>query len=349
MVPLAGGGDGGGSIRIPASCCGLFGLKPTRGRTPTGPDHGEVWRGFVVEHVITRSVRDSAAMLDATAGPDAGAPYHSVPPSRPFLAETTTEPARLRIAFTAHPFLGTTTHDDCLTGLQETVRLIKALGHDVSEDAPRIDGDACALAFLSIMAAETRADIERTAALAARKPSLADFEVGTYAVGLMGKQISASDYVACTRALQMAARVVGRFFEGYDLLLTPTLAQPPIAIGALKTAGAERKVMELIGRLDAGWMLKALGVIKKVAKKAFAFSPYTPLFNVTGQPAMSVPLHWNRDGLPIGMQFIGRFGDEATLFRLAGQLERAQPWFNRLPQMPGTDLGRPPMSASKAS
>ena len=340
MVPLAGGGDGGGSIRVPASCCGLFGLKPTRGRTPTGPDHGEVWRGFVVEHVLTRSVRDSAAMLDATQGSDAGAPYHIVPPARPFLAETTAEAARLRIAFTAHPFLGHTTDDDCLTGLQETVRLLQALGHEVSEAAPVVDGDACALAFLTIIAAETRADIDRTAALVGRKPTLADFEAGTYAVGLMGKQITASDYVAATRVLQMAAREVGRFFESYDLLLTPTLAQPPVAIGALKTKGPELKLMELIGRLNAGWLLSALGVIKALAKKVFDFTPYTPLFNVTGQPAMSVPLYWNRGGLPIGMQFVGRFGDEATLFRLAGQLERAQPWFNRYP---------PILSASRSS
>jgi amidase len=346
MVPLAGGGDGGGSIRIPASCCGLFGLKPTRGRTPTGPDYGEVWRGFVVEHVITRSVRDSAAMLDATAGPDAGAPYHIVPPSRPFLVETTAEPDRLRIAFTAHPLLGHSIHDDCLTGLQETVRLLKALGHDVSEAVPKIAGDACALAFLSVMAAETRADIERTSALVARKPRLADFEVGTYAVGLMGKQMTASDYVAATHVLQMAAREVGRFFERFDVLLTPTLAEPPVAIGALRTNGPERRILEVIGRLDAGWALAALGVIKKLAKKAFDFSAYTPLFNVTGQPAMSVPLHWNREGLPIGMQFVGRFGDEATLFRLAGQLERAQPWFEHVPKMSRADIDRPSMSAS---
>ncbi len=331
MVPLAGGTDGGGSIRIPSSCCGLFGLKVTRGRTPTGPDVGEVWRGFGFEHVITRSVRDSAAMLDATAGADVGAPYVAPPPVRPFLQEVTTEPGRLRIAFTAQPFFGRSVHDDCKKGLEATVRLLQQLGHEVIEAAPQIDGEACAIAFVTILAGETRADIEWTARLAKRKPSLADFEATTYALGLLGKALSASECANAARLLQITAREVGRFFEQYDVLVTPTLSQPPVPIGALKPSGGEQALLQLIGRLNAGWLMSALGVIEPLAAKTFDFVPYTPLFNVTGQPAMSVPLHWNNAGLPIGMQFVGRFGDEATLFRLAGQLERAQPWFDRAP------------------
>ena len=160
MMPMASGGDGGGSIRIPASCCGLFGLKPTRGRNPTGPDFGEFWRGFVVEHALTRSVRDSAALLDATAGSDVGAPYPALPPVRPFLEEVTIEPGKLRIAFTATPFLGHRVHDDCLEGLQMTVELLKRLGHEVVEEAPPIDGEAFGVDFLTILAAECRADLE---------------------------------------------------------------------------------------------------------------------------------------------------------------------------------------------
>jgi amidase len=331
MVPLAGGGDGGGSIRIPASCCGLFGLKVTRGRTPTGPDVGEVWRGFAQEHVLSRSVRDSAAMLDAVAGADVGAPYSALPPARPFLQEVATEPGRLRIAFTAQPFLGHTVHEDCKKGLEATVRLLQQLGHEVVEAAPPVDGEAFAIAFLTIVVTETRADIEWAANLAKRKVAFADFEASTYALGLLGKALSAADYAKAVRYLQVAAREVGRFSEQYDVLLTPTLSEPPVPIGSLQPAGSQLALIKLIGRLNAGWLLRALGIIKPLAAQTFDFIPYTPLANVTGQPAMSVPLYWNDAGLPIGMHFAGRFGDEATLFRLAGQLERAQTWFDRAP------------------
>ena len=331
LVPLASGGDGGGSIRNPASCCGVFGLKPTRGRNPTGPDAGEIWRGFVVEHVLTRTVRDSAAMLDATAGADIGAPYPAPPPARPFLDEVTAGHSKLRIAFTSRPFLGQNVHDDCVQGLLSTVSLLRQLGHELIEDAPRIDAEPFAVAFLTVVAAECRADIEWAAGLAKHRPSLGDFETATYALGLLGQALSASDYANASRQLQVAAREIGRFSERYDVLLTPTLAQPPVLIGALQPSGSERLLLKLIGTLNAGWLLKSPKLLKPLAAKTFDYIPYTPIFNVTGQPAMSVPLHWNAAGLPIGMHFVGRFGDEATLFRLAGQLERARPWFDRAP------------------
>ena len=331
LVPLAGGADGGGSIRIPASCCGVFGLKPTRSRTPTGPDIGDIWRGFAQEHVLTRSVRDSAAMLDAIAGPDIGAPYWAPSPTRPYVQEVTTEPGRLRIAFTAHPFLGHDVHEDCRKGLTATVRLLKELGHELVEAAPEIDREEFAIAFLTILAGETRDEIDWAAGLAKRKTSFADFEAGTSALALLGQAFSAGDYAKALNYLLASARGVGRFFEGYDVLLTPTLSQPPLPTGSLQPSGAERFMVRLVGRLHAAWLLNALGVIKPLANKTFDFIPYTPVFNVTGQPAMSVPLYWNEAGLPIGMHFVGRFGDEATLFRLAGQLERAQPWSDRTP------------------
>jgi amidase len=331
LVPVAHGGDGGGSIRIPASCCGVLGLKPTRGRTPTGPDWGELWRGFAIDHVLTRSVRDSAAMLDAIAGADVGAPYAAPPQARPFLQEATAEPGRLRVAFTAQPLMGHTVHGDCKKGLEATVHLLQELGHEMIEAAPKIDGEAFAIAFLTIVAGEMRADIERAAELAKRHPALADFDVSTYAVGMIGKALSAGDYAKAARYLQTTARDIGRFFEQYDILLTPTLSQPPVPIGALQPSSGERMLIKVIGSLNAGWLLNALGVIKPLAAQTFDFIPYTPPFNVTGQPAMSVPLYWNEAGLPIGMHFVGRFGDEATLFRLAGQIERAQPWFDRAP------------------
>jgi amidase len=331
MVPLASGGDGGGSIRIPAACCGVFGLKPTRGRTPTGPDHGELWRGFAQEHVLTRSVRDSAAMLDAVAGADVGAPYWSPPAARPFLDEVSTEPGRLRIAFTAKPLMGHDVHRDCRRGLEQTAQLLTELGHDVVEAAPAIDREAFSLAFVMVLAGETRDAAAVAARGAGRRFSYGDFETGTAALALLGQAYSAGDFVGALDYLQTAARRIARFFEGYDVLLTPTLAQPPVPSGTLQPSELQRREIALVGRLRAAWLLKLLRVVKPVADQTFDFMPYTPVFNVTGQPAMSVPLCWNDAGLPIGMHFVARFGDEATLFRLAGQLERARPWFDRVP------------------
>ena len=335
MVPLASGGDGGGSIRIPAACCGVFGLKVSRGRTPSGPDAGELWRGFAGEHVLTRSVRDSAAILDATAGADLGAPYAAPPaPGATFLSATRAPPRALRIAFTARPLFGARdapVHDDCREGLARTVALLGELGHQVEEDAPDIDGEAFALAFITILAAETRSAIEWAAAVAGRRPSPSDFEAATYSLGLLGRSTPASEYVNASALLQVGSRAVARFFERYDLLLTPTLAAPPIVTGELQPSGVERATMRVVNRLGAGWLLRMLDVVRPLAAKTFAYMPYTALFNATGQPAMSVPLHWNAAGLPVGMQFAARFGDEATLLALAAQLERARPWADRLP------------------
>lgn len=336
MVPIATGGDGGGSIRIPASCCGLFGLKVTRGRTPTGPDFGELWHGFVSEHVLTRSVRDSAAVLDAIAGEDVGAPYASPRPERSFLQEVTEPPGRLRIAFTARPLFGPAdapVHEECREGLMRTVALLGELGHEVVEAAPPLDGDACTMAFIAILAAETRIAIEWAAQLAQRRLGPADFEAATYALGLLGRAMPASSYAHASNLLQLTARGVGTFFEHRDVLLTPTLAQPPIPIGALQPSAAERAVLRVLNRLGAGWLLRRAGMVRLIADRTFSYMPYTALFNVTGQPAMSVPLHWSAAGLPIGMQFAARFGDEATLLRLGGQLERARPWAQRRPPM----------------
>ncbi|SPE19956.1 Hydrolase [Burkholderiales bacterium] len=331
LVPMASGGDGGGSIRIPASCCGLFGLKPSRGRTPTGPDFGELWRGFAIENVVSRSVRDSAAMLDATAGADAGAPYAAPAQARPFLEEVRTDPGRLRIAFTGQPLFGRNVHADCIAGLQATARELESLGHIVEEAAPPVDAQAYAIAFVTVLAGEVRVEIEEASRAAKMRPHASHFEAATYSLGLLGRAISAAEYVSAARTLQRAARDMAPFFERYDVLLTPTLGAPPALIGSLQPSAAELRVMRIVNALDAGWLLNALGVIKPLADKTFDYVPFTPLFNVTGQPAMSVPLHWNDAGLPVGMQFVARFGDEATLFRLAGQLEQAKPWFDRVP------------------
>ncbi len=333
MVPIASATDGAGSIRMPAACCGLFGMKVSRGRTPSGPDLGEMWRGLGVEHVISRSVRDSAAMLDATAGLDVGAPYAAPAPARPFLEEVSVEPGRLRIAFTDQPFFGHTVHAECRAGLRATARMLEDLGHDVVEDAPPVDGDACAQAMMMVVAGEVRADIREAARLTGRRPRPDDFEAASYALGLLSAASRTAVYVAAWRLFQRTARDVGRFFTRYDVLLTPTLAQPPLPIGYFKPSSVETLALHVINRLGAGWLGQVLNLAGPMSTKLFDYTPYTPLFNLTGQPAMSVPLHWSADGLPIGMHLVARYGDEATLFQLAGQLERAHPWAERVPPL----------------
>ena len=330
MVPLASGGDGGGSIRIPSSACGIFGLKPTRGRTPTGPVIGESWSGFDIDHVLTRSVRDSAAMLDATQGADVGAPY-IIPEAGPFLKEVGRKPGKLKIAFSTKPMLGKSVHADCIKGVEETVALLKDLGHEVVEDAPVVNGEEFSYRFLTILAGQIRADIEEAAEAAGKKVSMDDFDITTFGTGLFGTILKASDYARAMRYLQSVSREIGRFFEGYDALLTPVLSQPPGKIGALKPSASEQSQIKLIARTGATWILEAMNVIRPLAAQTYEFIPWTPVFNVTGQPAMSVPLHWNEAGLPIGMHFISKWGDETTLFRLAGQLEKAKPWFDKAP------------------
>lgn len=331
MVPLASGGDGGGSIRIPASCCGLFGLKASRGRVPTGPAIGQIWQGAVVEGVVSRSVRDSAAALDAIAGPDVGAPYWAPPPDRPFLAEVSTEPGRLRIAWTTEPMMGRTVAPECVRAVEETVALLESLGHQVEPTAPVVDGPVLSEAFLTMLCGELRGDIADAERLLGRRARAADFEPTTWALALLGEQLSAAEFVQAVRVLERTTRQVGAFFESWDLLLTPTLSMPPFPIGALQPTVAERRQLALLGRLRAGRLLRWGGALQQAAEQVFEFIPWTPVFNVTGQPAMSVPLAWTDDGLPVGLHFVAGTAREATLFRLAGQLERARPWFDRTP------------------
>lgn len=333
MVPVATGGDGGGSIRIPASCCGLFGMKPSRGRVPTGPDFGEIWHGAVVEHVVTRSVRDSAAVLDATAGADAGAPYAAPYQERPFAEELSRDPGRLRVAFTDRPWLGGVVHPDCAGALRDTAAFLEGLGHHVEEATPAFDGTAFARAFLTMITAELAGDVADAERTLGRRGRPGDFEPATWALILLGRALPASQFSQALRLLQRTAREIAPFFERHDVLLTPTLAAPPVPTGALQPTAAERRLLEIVGMLRAGRTLRAAGILERTAGRVFEFIPWTPVINATGQPAMSVPLCWNAAGLPIGMHFVGRFGAEATLYRLAAQLERARPWMDRLPPL----------------
>jgi amidase len=330
VVPVASGGDGGGSLRVPASACGVVGLKPSRGRNPLGPDRGQVWGGLVVEHVLARSVRDTAAMLDATAGPDRGAPYHAPPPVRPFLDEVGAAPGRLRIAYTTRSLLGTQVAAECVDATTRTARLLADLGHHVEEAAPAVDRMPVALAFVLLICVDVAADLDEFAAQRGRAVA-GLVEPGTRAMDLIGRNARAHELEAAVRVLHRATREVAAFFERHDILLTPTLPTLPLPTGALQPTRAELGLLRTMNAMRAGSLYRRLGVLEKMASKVMEQIGFTALFNVTGQPAVSLPLAWSPDGLPIGMQLAARYGDEAMLLRLAAQLEEAQPWADRRP------------------
>jgi amidase len=310
IVPMAHGNDGGGSIRIPASCCGLFGLKPTRGRNPLGPDRGDIMGGLVVEHALTRSVRDSAALLDATSGPDIGDPYRAPHKERPFLQEVGADPGKLRVAFTTVAATGAEVHTDCVSAVNEAAQLCSELGHEVEEAAPEIDGAWVLPRFMTLYSAGCAAGIDYCAHHLNLAPTENKFEPLTWAMYELGRKRTASDYLLALSDLQKLSRDIARFFTKYDILITPTVAEPPVPLGTFDSPVDDAM---------------------RGMRRAGAFAPFTALFNITGQPAMSMPLFWNSEGLPIGTQFVGRFGDEAALFRLAAQLEKARPWADRRP------------------
>ncbi|WPB81466.1 amidase [Archangium violaceum] len=329
VVPMAHGGDGGGSIRIPASACGLFGLKPTRARNPLGPDSAEGWGGFVQQHVLTRSVRDSAAMLDATQGADLGAPYAAPPIARPFLQEVGTPPGRLRIAFSTGSLYGKHVHPDCKAAVQDAVKLCQELGHELVEDAPRFDREELVRSYLVNVAANTTVQMEEISQATGKPVTADDVEPSTWALVQLGSILTAADLQRARNVMHKAGRMMAAFHERYDLFLDATLAYPPVRIGELAPKPAELAAMAVLRKLPLKPVfLKLLDVL---AGNSLERTPNTQLFNQTGQPAMSVPLFWNTAGLPVGVQFSARFGDEATLFRLASQLEQARPWAGRKP------------------
>jgi amidase len=331
IVPMAHGGDGGGSIRIPAACCGLFGLKPTRARTPLGPFVGEGWHGIVVEHAVTRTVRDSAALLDATAGPDVGAPYVAPPPERPFQEEVGRDPGRLRIALCTRSLLGNEVHPDCVAAARDAAALCESLGHRVEEAAPPLDKHEVTRAWLTLVAAETAAEIDLAARHFAKEPRPADFEPGTWMLAQAGRSYRADELAVAVHLVRRVGREVARWFEAWDLLLTPTLGAPPLPIGALQPKPIELAALAALRAVPSSAAIRKL--LDRFADQGFDFAAFTPLANLTGQPAMSVPLSWNAEGLPIGVHFVARYGDEATLFRLAAQLEAARPFTARRPPL----------------
>lgn len=323
MVPMAHGNDLGGSIRYPASACGLFGLKPTRARNPLGPEYGDAISGWACEHALTRSVRDSATLLDATAGPALGDPYGPPAPRRPFADEVGADPGRLRIGYTARTPDGRAAHPDCVAALDDAVALCTSLGHDVVEaELPGLT-PAVGTAIGTVFDAATSWIVEYWIRRLGRTPSDDELEPLTRAYWERGQRVSAAAYLLAIEDCQAFARVVARWLTGIDVWLTPTLSTPPATLGEI-TSTAEDPLRALYA---GGRTVAYAGVVA----------------NLTGNPAMSVPLYWNRTGLPIGVHFLGRYGDEATLLRLAGQLESARPWSHRRPpdlNTRSTDRGR---------
>ncbi len=331
LVPLGSGGDGGGSIRIPASCNGVFGLKPTRGRTPTGPFDAEAWHGMATEHVLSLSVRDSAAMLDAASGYFTGDADFLPKPATSFLDECKKPVGKLRIALAAEPMLPGKLHADCKAALEDAAKLLKDLGHEVIEANPKLDGLAFARGFVTMVTAHTWANIRIAEASMGKKAGRKDFELQTWVSGLLGSKFSAGEYVMAVRAVQDEARKVSEFAARYDVVLNPTVSRPPPKLGFLKPKGAQAFLEKLASILPIAGLFKSPAALDMAAAETFSFIPYTPVYNATGQPSMSVPLHWNQEGLPIGAMFTAQMGEDALLLRLATQLEEARPWRDKKP------------------
>ena len=309
VIPAAHATDGGGSIRIPASACGLFGLKPSRGRVPMGPLRTEGWGGMSVHHAVSRTVRDSAAILDTTHGVEPGSRYSAPTPERPFLQEVGRDPGKLRIALMLSPYSGAPVDPQVVEATKAAARLLESLGHHVEEAAPKIDMAAIGASSFALMASSVAADcVDRAKALGIELgPDV--LERTTLDFVAMGKSYTGMDFARGNNAYQAAAVTIAQFMERWDVILSPTLSAPPLPLGRIG--------------LDTGRSMMDWG------REVGTFTAFTGIYNGTGQPSMSLPLAMSQDGLPIGIMVTGRFGEEGLLFQLAGQVERAAPWAGR--------------------
>lgn len=333
VVPVAGANDGGGSIRIPAGCCGLFGLKPGRGRTPWGPEMTDPMHGIAVNHVLTRSVRDSALILDATHGNETGSPFHIAPPEVPYMQAIGKAPGRLRIGFSTRSPLGTPVDHEAVMAVEETVQLLQDLGHEVDEVEPAMDMRQMCLDWLYVWFAQCAMMVDMVTQITGCGPE--GFESDTMGMATFGRKLGGNHYALHQGRWQQYMIALDDFLSRYDFWLTPTLARPPLAIGENETPGWQQMALKVLLKLGGGGLVARSGQIEAMAFKSLSAVPFTQLANVTGVPAMSVPLHWCENGLPLGVQFVGGHGDEGKLLSLAAQLEQARPWFNRFPEIPG--------------
>ncbi len=314
IVPVAHANDGGGSIRIPAACCGLVGLKPTRARNPLGPVLGDVMSGLIAEGIVSRTVRDTAAMLDATHGAEPGDPYPAPPVTNAFADEIRRKPKKLRIGFATTNLSGQKVHPDCIAAVRSAAELCQDLGHTIEESSPQIDNAVLSEAFMAVWASGLVQIIDMITLLTGAKPSRKTLQGLTMALYEVGKTINAGAYLNAIAMLQGAAREVAAWHQTFDVWLTPPRGAPPLPIGAVYR-GARDPQTAFAPIID--------------------YVPFTAIQNATGQPAINLPLYWNKVGLPVGVQFVGRYGDEATLLRLAAQLEKARPWKDKRPPIFG--------------
>ncbi|MCJ8008819.1 amidase [Lederbergia wuyishanensis] len=328
MVPIAGANDGGGSIRIPAAFCGLFGLKPTRGRTPIGPTRGRVWQGASVDHILSRTVRDSAAMLDQYRY-DRTSAFIAPPYNGSYLEASQTPISRpLKIAFTTNSPLGSTVDDECKEAVNKTVKLLESMGHHVIEQEASVDGKRLASNYMMLYFAEVAATLTALEDVIGRKVRFQDVEPTTWILSLLGKAVSAEEFLTSLTFWDQAAIQMENFHDDYDLYITPTTAYPPSRIGELDQTQFEKILIRTIGGLGLGGVLKKSGFVDKIAYKSLERTPFTQLANLTGQPAMTLPMHLTKDGLPCGVQVMARRGCEDLLLQLAGQLEITDSWIN---------------------
>lgn len=312
ILPAAHATDSGGSIRIPASCNGLVGLKPTRALLAYGPHRGDAAHGISHEHAVTRSVRDCAAILDATAGPDIGAPYYTQRPQRSYLESIRTAPGPLRVAFSSHTFDGRPVHAECRAAVEATARRLEDLGHQVEERGPQFDYPALLDAMMTVLLTGLAALVEAREGVLGRPAAADELEPVTWAAVHFGRSVSGVRYASQFGRINREVRRIGQFFESFDILLTPTLSAPPPRLGVLSTRTSD---------------------LQQFIADTYGLAAFTATFDGTGQPAISLPMHWSADGLPIGVQLAGRFGADATLLALAAQLEQAAPWFDRVPSL----------------
>ncbi len=331
IVPIGSAGDGGGSIRIPAACCGLFGLKPGRAVVPTGPDYGEVWDGAVSEHVLTRSVRDSAAVLDLLAGPDA-ASHVALPKLQQTYLSALDEPLpRLRIAFSSQSPVGGAVDVECRDAVEKVAQMLTDLGHDVEEAAPEIDATRLVKAYADIYLAHVTADIAQVEKKMGRRFVQQNFEPSNLFIARLGRRFSAADFVQSRLYWVELRRQLAAFHSRYDCWLTPVLAAPPYKLGEMRSSRLEEMAVDLLNHTGLH-RLVPLELYYQLTLEQMRKVPFTQIANLTGQPAMSVPLMTSKTGLPIGVQFVGPVASEHRLLQLAHQLEQAHPWFERVPQ-----------------